>query len=189
MINKLFQLEKAFDAAFEPVEGGYSYQPWVWSKRYRVTEEEFQRLRSQYLSLSSGRSTGILTAYMVVAVVLLTILDLTLGVSDAANRWIVGAILVPPVAIMFWLMFAPQRLVWGREPIAPRRTRLEQDMVAAKALNWFVIGLTLFMLIPWLTVGVFLLVDGVWWGLLILAAGLLGLFRTVRTIYFKLVER
>ena len=182
----MFDTGKLFDLQFEPIEGGYRYHPWPWSKGYLVTEEEFQLVRTEYLSASSWRFIGLLILGMIAILMLWTITMSSMGLPSEESEWVdyfLGIALVGPI---MWRILAPQRLVWGREPIAPRRTMKEQDEYAAVSFGWPMIGFSALAALLWVALGAWVAANGSWWGIAMIIIALPGIFRTWRTIQFKL---
>ncbi len=182
----MFNTGKLFDTQFEPVEGGYRYHPWPWSKGYLVTEDEFQRTRAEYLSASSWRFMGQMALYLAAVSVVLAFATLSLGGTIKESDWVMYILIAPLIGLVIWRIFAPQRLVWGREPFAPRRTREEQDKHAAVAFGWLPIALMIAVSVLWIALEAYLLTNENWWGLAVIAITIPSLFRTWRTIQFKL---
>jgi hypothetical protein len=182
---KLLRVEQIFDGAFEPVEGGYRFHAWTWGKGYLVTEDEFQRVRREYLSITTWRFMWQMLAWIFLSAMVVMIAKSALGMEGTALDWIGYVFVAAILALMMWRGLAPQRLVWGRKPFAPRRSQHEQDSRASKTVSWLFLVLMLIATLPWLIVGGSLATAGSWWGIPILAIAILAMVRIGRWAYFK----
>lgn len=137
MSKRIFDTEKLFESTFERLEDGYLVYPWRWSKGYWVSPDEYAGLKVKFRRLLSWQS--LTSIGLAPAIILL------LG-AYAAIEWEwwnaifwAMALVLSFLVFFIWQGLAPQRLVFGRDPIAPRRSRETTDQAIARQLPWLLI--------------------------------------------------
>lgn len=149
------QLEKVIDARFSRIEGGYQYHPWNWAKGYLVTEEEYQRVRAEYLSATGWRLMLAAFGYLLFLSVLVAIFDVGFGGKVDDYPWLQYLLIAPILLAMLCRMFAPQRLVWGRTPITLKRTKEQLRDHEARQSGWFLIVVAILLSTGFTAAGIF----------------------------------
>lgn len=170
------------------MDGGFLFYPWRWSRGYLVTEVEFRGLKAEYSNLLSWKRMGWLLLAMLGFSLVATISELTTGYDLLANPFIHIGFWVGIILPTLWSMLAPQRLVWGRNPIAPRLNRSEVLGREAHMHNWpFAIWLA--AMSAWLTViGVVVAMADPWIGVPMVLVFALALTRSALVILRKLKQ-
>ncbi|OGS49827.1 MAG: hypothetical protein A3J40_05270 [Erythrobacter sp. RIFCSPHIGHO2_12_FULL_63_10] len=137
MFKRIFDVEKLFGSSFERLEDGYLFFPWRWGKGYWVSPDEYADLKLKFQQLLSWPS--------LVSVCLIPAIILPLGVLAAvewgwwdATYWAM-ALTLAIFLFYFWQALAPQRLVFARDPIAPRRSKEAADQAIAGQIPWLLI--------------------------------------------------
>jgi hypothetical protein len=143
----MFGAEKIFRRQFTPHEGGYLFYPFVWSRGYLVTEEEFQKLcqdRKRSLGLS-----GMLRLWALALVLIIVCAAVAIFLEDERllNAGSIASALAI-LAVVLWRSTTAIRLVRGRQPVAPTRNRIERERHSARVVGWPMM-LVVFLLSVW----------------------------------------
>src|SRR5687768_15783278 len=120
----MFGAKKMFERQFTPCEGGYLFYPFAWSRGYLVTEAEFRKLchdRDRSLSFI-GMLKWLLPLMLVV-----TVVSATPAILLEDERFLTAGnvvLVLVVLTVILWKSMAATRLIRGREPIAPRRSKV-----------------------------------------------------------------
>lgn len=131
----MFDTTRVFERSFTKIEGGYLYYPWRWSSGYLLSEREHGELVKDWRRVAGFR--GLLKLVFASALILTGVhfaaeafgrLD---AFSDAAPL-VLGIALA---AYVLWRSLAANRLVRGRVPVAPPRSRKVAETAMGRALG------------------------------------------------------
>ena len=115
-----------------------------------------------------------------------TISELSTGYDLSAIPFIHTGFLVAVIAPALWTMLSPQRLVWGRDPIAPRLTSSELLDKEARVQNWPAAIWFTAMSASLVVLGIVVGTSNPWIGIPIALLFGLGLIRSALLIVRKL---
>jgi 4-hydroxybenzoate polyprenyltransferase len=128
---------KAFARRFEPTEGGYLFYPRAKGPGKLVTPAEYEALAAHYRRWMGGRfKPGLLFAILFGAILMTTIVSVALGLPPERDNWLIYPLVALLVGFIFWLQFAPHRLVKGRPDAAPPRTKAQLGRATRRVLTW-----------------------------------------------------
>lgn len=127
------------------------FYPTRWSRGYLVAEDEYRDLRDDWRRLHSISGMTKLAAAVFIPA---SIVFVAMGSSGSDNSQLAAvqfAFALVFALVFGWRITKPHRLVWGRTPIAEKRSSRKADSDVARQLNW-PLAVLLVVLSGWLVV-------------------------------------
>jgi hypothetical protein len=132
-----FDPTAAFARRFEPMDGGYLFYPRAKGPGKLVSPAEYEALVVNYRRWMGGRfKPGLMFAVLFGAILIIAVISVLLDVPPEGDGWFAYPLLLLVAGFMFWLHFAPHRLVKGRPDAAPPRAKKELGRATRRMMTW-----------------------------------------------------
>ena len=132
-----FDPTAAFARRFEPTDGGYLFHPRAKGPGKLVAPAEYEALVADYCRWMGGRfRPGLMFAVVFSAIIVMAILFALLNRPPQEMQWILYPVFLAMIGFMFWLQFAPHRLVRHRPDATPPRTKKDLGRATRHMMTW-----------------------------------------------------
>ncbi len=132
----MFDQMNVFNRQFTPVEGGYLYYPSSKSGGKLITEDEYEKLASDWKKAFGWHGVWRVLGIVILVSVFFLFLKRWLDLPDWVDHFALYGNAVALFGWYQWAAFAPRRLVRDRPAIAPLRSVSQARREARAMIEW-----------------------------------------------------